>query len=106
MVGDLVILREGMQVPADGLLVKNSEVVCDESAMTGETDPFKKEVLGDCIIKRDEIMVEGGRNTATSHDVPSPIIMSGTKVLCGEGKFIVLCVGDNSCEGKIGAMLR
>jgi magnesium-transporting ATPase (P-type) len=32
--------------------------------------------------------------------------MSGTKVLCGEGKFIVLVVGDNTCEGKIGAMLR
>lgn len=106
MVGDLVILREGMQVPADGLLVKNSEVSCDESAMTGETDPLKKDTVAGCKAKRDQIMVEGGRNTAGHHDVPSPIIMSGTKVLSGEGKFIVLAVGDLSCEGKIGAMLR
>lgn len=106
MVGDVVMLREGMQVPADGLLVKNSEVICDESAMTGETDPLKKDTVAGCKAKRDQIMVEGGRNTATHHDVPSPIIMSGTKVLCGEGKFIVLVVGDNTCEGKIGAMLR
>jgi magnesium-transporting ATPase (P-type) len=32
--------------------------------------------------------------------------MSGTKVLCGEGLFVVLLVGENTCEGKIGAMLR
>lgn len=106
MVGDVVMLREGMQIPADGLLVKNSEVICDESAMTGETDPLKKDTIAGCKAKRDQIMVEGGRNTATHHDVPSPIIMSGTKVLCGEGKFIVMVVGDNTCEGKIGAMLR
>jgi len=106
MVGDVVFLREGMQIPADGLLIKNSEVVCDESAMTGETDPLKKDTMAGCKAKRDTIMVEGGRNTATHHDVPSPIIMSGTKVLCGEGKFVVLVVGDNTCEGKIGAMLR
>lgn len=88
------------------MLIKNSEVVCDESAMTGETDPLKKDTMAGCKAKRDTIMVEGGRNTATHHDVPSPIIMSGTKVLCGEGKFVVLVVGDNTCEGKIGAMLR
>lgn len=32
--------------------------------------------------------------------------MSGTKVLSGEGKMLVLVVGDNTCEGKIGALLR
>jgi len=53
MVGDLVLLREGMQLPADGLLVKEIEVLCDESAMTGETDPLKKETMIGCISKRD-----------------------------------------------------
>jgi Ca2+ transporting ATPase len=32
--------------------------------------------------------------------------MSGTKVLSGEGLFIIIVVGDNTCEGKIGALLR
>jgi magnesium-transporting ATPase (P-type) len=32
--------------------------------------------------------------------------MSGTKVLTGEGKYVVLVVGDYTCEGKIGALLR
>jgi len=49
---------------------------------------------------------EGSRNTAAKHDVPSPIIMSGTRILTGEGKMIVFVVGDSSCIGKISALLR
>lgn len=41
----MVILREGMQIPADGILLRGSEVTCDESAMTGETDPLKKNTV-------------------------------------------------------------
>lgn len=33
-------------------------------------------------------------------------MMSGTKVLTGSGKMIVIVVGDSSCVGKIGALLR
>lgn len=32
--------------------------------------------------------------------------MGGTKVLTGEGSFVVLVVGDASCEGKIRAKLQ
>lgn len=32
--------------------------------------------------------------------------MSGTKILTGEGKFVVIVVGDESCEGKVGKLLR
>jgi len=32
--------------------------------------------------------------------------MSGTKVLSGEGKMVVLVVGDQSCIGKIRALLE
>jgi P-type E1-E2 ATPase len=53
LVGDLVMLREGMEIPADGILFKNSDITCDESAMTGETDPLKKETIKMCIVKRD-----------------------------------------------------
>jgi TPP-dependent pyruvate/acetoin dehydrogenase alpha subunit len=35
----------------------------------------------------------GEKNIADKHEVPSPIIMSGTKVLTGEGKMVVLAVG-------------
>ena len=37
MVGDVVKLNEGMEIPADGIVLQASELTTDESAMTGET---------------------------------------------------------------------
>ncbi len=42
VVGDIVIVSLGDQIPADGLLLNGQSVVVDESAMTGESDPLKK----------------------------------------------------------------
>ena len=33
-------------------------------------------------------------------------MMSGTRVLTGEGKMLIIVVGDSSCVGKISALLR
>lgn len=74
--------------------------------MTGETDPVKKNILDVCIKKRNQLIDEGLRNTSGVHDVPSPILMSGTRVLSGEGRMVVIVVGDASCVGKISALLR
>ena len=59
--GDVVILREGMEIPGDGLLIKNSDVSCDESAMTGETMALKKAVIKECLLKRDSLRMEGDK---------------------------------------------
>ena len=32
--------------------------------------------------------------------------MSGTRVLNGEGKMVAIVIGDDSCAGKISALLR
>jgi len=102
MVGDVVMIFEGMEIPADGLVFEASDLTADESAMTGETDPIKKNTLAYCIAKRNQT----DSATAGHHEVPSPIMMSGTRVLTGEGKMIILVVGDLSCAGKISALLR
>jgi magnesium-transporting ATPase (P-type) len=96
LVGDIVILLEGMEIPADGYVLEASELSTDESAMTGETDPIKKTVISQCIAKRDELIAEGSKNTAGRHDVPSCVIMSGTKILTGEGKLLITVVGINN----------
>lgn len=49
LVGDIMLIFEGMEIPADGLIIEASELTTDESAMTGETDPIKKNLLSDCI---------------------------------------------------------
>lgn len=38
-------ITEGMEIPADGILLQASEISIDESSMTGETDPVKKNEL-------------------------------------------------------------
>jgi hypothetical protein len=43
-------------------------------------DPVKKSILSDCIKKRNHIIELGEKNTSGSHDVPSPVILSGTRV--------------------------
>lgn len=93
-----------------------AELTTDESAMTGETDPIKKDILVHCIEKRNQLINDGVRvlqisfpflkNNSGRHDVYSPIMMSGTRVLSGMGKMVVLVVGDASCVGKISALLR
>lgn len=105
LTGDIVNINEGMEIPADGILIEASEVTTDESAMTGEIDPIKKNILKICIKKKEEVEKNGEKNIANKHEVPSPIIMSGTKVLSGEGKMMVLIVGAQSCIGKIRALL-
>ena len=70
-----------MDIPVDGFIIEASNVTTDESAMTGETDLLKKEKLENCILMRNEIISAGNKNIAGTHDVPSPILLSGTKVL-------------------------
>lgn len=74
--------------------------------MTGEAHHIKKNTVPVCIKKKKIIEVNGEKNEATKDDVPSPIMMSGTKVLTGEGKMVVIVVGDLSCNGKIRAALN
>lgn len=95
-----------MEIPADGYVLEAAELTTDESAMTGETDPIKKNILEKCIQKRDEIIAEGTKNTSGHHEVPSCMILSGTRILTGEGKLLITVVGDSSCVGKITALLR
>jgi len=40
------------------------------------------------------------------HDAVSPILMSGTYVITGEGKMLVLVVGYSSCSGRIQLILK
>lgn len=40
-----------------------------------------------------------------AHELSSPIMMSGSRVLSGEGKMIVIAVGKYSALGKIQALL-
>jgi len=101
VVGDLVKLSEGMDVPVDILVLQSHDITTDESSLTGEPDAIKKKAYKDCLEKREEIIANGQKNSSKSHDVYSPILMSGTSILTGQGKGIVLMVGESSVLGQI-----
>ena len=62
LTGDVVNISGGMEVPADGFLIESNEIRADESAMTGETKPIKKNILQKCIEKKDDILEKKQRN--------------------------------------------
>jgi Ca2+-transporting ATPase len=80
VVGDIVVLATGDQIPADGLLLSGQSVVVDESAMTGESDPLRKDAE------------------------TKPFMLSGCKVNEGYGEMVVTAVGLNTEWGRIMAV--
>ena len=108
-VGDIVQIKTGMSIPCDAILVQGTGVTTDESAMTGESIELRKETLDQCEIRLEERLEEekfhGNEENRTSHDLPSTVLLSGTQIETGEGWFMIIVVGRNSCVGKIYAKL-
>lgn len=53
-VGDVCEIKNGMDIPVDGLVIHASGVSISEAAMTGESDEMKKDTVEKCTAKRDE----------------------------------------------------
>jgi P-type Ca2+ transporter type 2C len=73
-VGDVVQLNAGDKVPADGVIIEGSDVSCDESALTGESDTRPKDRYG-----------EG-----------DPFLLSGSTLASGYCTMLICAVGVNS----------
>ncbi len=89
-----------MEVPGDGYLINGFSILIDESSMTGETKAMQKESIEKCLSKKIELENKGIQNISHS-SIPSPIILSGTKVISGTGRMVVINIGKNSAIGKI-----
>lgn len=74
--------------------------------MTGESDHFAKEPLAKCLELKAEYLAQNDASGAGSHDVPSCVILSGTQVQTGQGKFVTIVVGEQTCEGQIMASVE
>ncbi len=88
VVGDVVILSEGVRVPADIRLIESYGLLANEAPLTGESFPVRKDAQAD--VDREAPLAER-RNC----------VFSGTTILAGEGKGIVLAVGSRSELGTI-----
>ncbi|KAG0628831.1 hypothetical protein M758_1G055700 [Ceratodon purpureus] len=76
VVGDVIPLSIGGQVPADGVMIEGHALTIDESTMTGESEPVKK-------------------------DSKRPFLLSGCKVQGGQGTMLVTGVGINTEWGQV-----
>lgn len=48
-VGDIIKIKNGMDIPVDGICVEASGVLADESSLTGESDHLQKETIAKCV---------------------------------------------------------
>ena len=92
LVGDVIYISLGDVIPADLLVIKSNGIKIDESSLTGESKPVSKDVFESCI-------------SNPSKKTISPIILSGTDCIEGNGKALVIGVGEKSTKGKIQRMV-
>jgi len=81
VVGDICQVKYGDLLPADGVVVQSNDLKVDESSLTGESDLIKK------------------------HESRDPFLLSGTHIMEGSGKMLVLAVGEHSQTGMIFKLL-
>uniref|UniRef100_A0A1I7XW51 Calcium-transporting ATPase n=1 Tax=Steinernema glaseri TaxID=37863 RepID=A0A1I7XW51_9BILA len=81
VVGDVIRVKYGDLIPADGFVLQSDDLKIDESSLTGESDHIKKSVEED------------------------PVLLSGTYAMEGRGKMLVTAVGVNSQTGIIMTLL-
>src|SRR5262249_44890485 len=91
VVGDLVTLEMGDEVPADGRLVKATELYINQSLMTGETMPVRKQP------RPFEDSSQGPEQAGC--------LYRGTQVVDGVGLLLVTEVGDETMLGQIARKL-
>lgn len=86
VVGDIVLINTGEEIPADGELIEATLLHVDESTLTGEP-----------ICTKTTIESEFDADAT----FPSNHVMKGTKVMEGHGIMRVLAIGDHTEHGKV-----
>lgn len=86
VVGDVIILQTGEEVPADGTLQEAISLQINESTLTGEP------IISKTVVEED---------FDSEATYPSNVVMRGTSVVDGHGIMIVDKVGDATGYGKV-----
>ena len=90
VIGDLIRLEPGDEVPADGRVVRATELMLDQSLMTGESEPARKAV--------------GPDEEAADPDSPG-CVYRGTHVVDGLSEMVITNVGDDTMLGQLARRL-
>ncbi|MDY9922716.1 cation-translocating P-type ATPase [Methanobacterium sp.] len=92
--GDIIMLKEGDRVPADAVVISCSNLLINESLLTGESVPVRKVQCGGFM----DMHPPGGDGL--------PSVYSGTLVVQGQGVAQVVSIGLETEMGRIGKRLQ
>lgn len=84
--GDIIVIEEGQQIPADARIIEEINLKVDQSALTGESAPVQKDLLD----------TKGDRADS---------LFLGTTAVTGHGKAVVITTGEETEFGKIAKSL-
>lgn len=90
VVGDVIIVEVGDEIPADAKLIKSVNLQVDESALTGE--PLATKSLSPA---------PTSEKTKDGAAYPENIILRSTMVMNGHGEAVVTAIGDETEIGKV-----
>ena len=102
VVGDVVIIETGDEVPADGRLFEATDLQVDESSLTGEPITTKSSLttnMEDGVDKSPQQARDKGNEEA----YPKDMLLRSSMVMGGTGRYVVTAVGD---ETEIGHVAR
>lgn len=96
VVGDIVLVEVGDEVPADGMLVNSTDLQIDESTLTGEPIKSKHAICGGA-----GSSAAGCVNGGAGGTYPEDVLLRGTMVMNGRGEYRVTAVGDTTEIGRV-----
>lgn len=88
--GDIVFLVEGERIPADGRIILETGVLTNESMLTGESDSIQKDAKA----------LSGTKKIYEQKNM----VFSGSFVITGSGKMVVVATGNNTEYGHIASL--
>jgi P-type Ca2+ transporter type 2C len=91
--GDIIFLRTGDKIPADGRLIEALNLKCDEAALTGESMPVEKHTAP---LESAQLAVADRSN----------MVYAGTAVTYGRGQAVVVATAMKTEFGRIAELLR
>ena len=93
VVGDVVIVETGDEVPADGKLFESTDLQVDESSLTGEP-----------MTNKESLPLSPSKKRGDSGEAyPKDMLLRSSMVMGGSGRYVVSAVGD---ETEIGHVAR
>ncbi|MFZ2969687.1 MAG: cation-transporting P-type ATPase [Minisyncoccia bacterium] len=88
--GDVIVIRAGDRIPADGRILEAHELDADEASLTGESVPVTKIV----------------DNKDNSYEYVDNMAYMGTSIVKGRGQMVVISTGISTKFGQIAVLLK